>query len=119
MKMTLNLREHKETSILKLEHDNKFYVLNHTQVFEAVTQLLENKPSVVKIDFNAIQYIDSSAFNTIIKLHKYSKELDKKLIMLNVKGVAYKLFDMLRLTEVLNFELSDGFEVEKSENVLS
>lgn len=116
--MKLALQVDGKEAVIKLKGVNKFYILNHNQVLETATQQLESAVNTVKIDLKAIQYIDSSAFNTLIKLHRYAKELDKNLVMLNVTNSAFILFDLLKLREVLNFENTSGNTVNTVEAVV-
>ncbi len=106
--MKLALIKNGNDTIIKLEGESKFYVLNHGEVSEAARLQLESSARTVKIDLKGIQYIDSSAFNTILKLHRYAVELNKKLVMLNVSSSAMVLFNILKLREILFFEYNEG-----------
>lgn len=115
--MKLALQVNGKESILKIKGVNRLYVLNHEMVYNSVVSQLERNYETVKLDLKAIQYIDSSAFNTLVKLHKYALDLDKQLVILNVSPAAMGLFQILRLNEVLNFDDYIGNEVWESEEI--
>lgn len=115
MKLALQLNGNE--TVVKMKGVNKFYVLNHEEVYSTISLQLESSVNIVKLDLKSIQYIDSSAFNTLIKLHRYAKELDKKLIMSNVSKDAMALFDILKLRDVLNFDTTEGSGIEAKETI--
>lgn len=102
--MKLTLKDSGEVVILRIEDVNRFYILNNDEIFLKAMSLFNSSAQVVKIDLKGINYIDSSAFSTLLKLHRLSKVVEKKLILFNISDEAKELFDLLKLSSIFNFE---------------
>ncbi len=89
---------------LKLIEDSRFSVLNDKLVYDKAIELIDSEAQVIKLDIEKVKFIDSSAFSTLLKLHKHANRNQKQLIMLNASEEALELFKLLKLHEVFSFE---------------
>lgn len=76
---------------------------------------LENQHPVLFIDFSGVTYIDSSGLATLIEYYKESRSFDGTLSLYGLSPRVKSVFELVRLTEILNLhdDLESATEAHK------
>lgn len=109
MKLSMQINGSEVT--VSISDESKIYILNNDEIFNQIDALIHSEPKQINIDLRTIQFIDSTAFNTLLKLHKSAESQNKRLVIKNVNPEVLRLFKLLRLTEILNIQPAKGGKV--------
>ncbi|KDE39116.1 MAG: STAS domain-containing protein [Nitrincola lacisaponensis] len=88
--MTIKLPERFDFSYHK-----DFY--NHTADILAKSSLKE-----VQMDFSQVEYLDSSALGMLVMLQKKCAEVNKRVVVINVSGVAAEILQIANMDKLVD-----------------
>ena len=88
------------------------------QVKDTIAEILENKPGIVVINFNDVEYLDSSSIATLVSLVKEARSNNMDLIFYELKPDIQNIIDVSGLDRYFKIITKDEFEEEYKKNVL-
>lgn len=92
--------------VLKLEGDLD---IEATEVIEdTITPHISNETSSVELDFEHIEFVDSSGIGLLITLVSSLKDRNRKPTIVNLKEDVKIVFDLLQLDEILGKDVLLG-----------
>ena len=92
--------------VLKLQGDLD---IEATEVIEdRITPDISNETSSVELDFENIEFVDSSGIGLLITLVSSLKDRDRKPTIVNLKEDVKVVFDLLQLDEILGKDVLLG-----------
>lgn len=90
-----------EVIVIKFENENRITAVNSEEFQETLISAIDNTHHTV-VDFKGIEYIDSTALNTLILALEKAKSLDKKLFLCEISGKLKELLKITKLNQVFN-----------------
>lgn len=79
-------------------------IFNSAEFKTTILELLEEKPTDIKIDCENLSYIDSTGLGALIAVLKKSKSYNKEICLKNVRPSLSKLFKITNLDKVFVIE---------------
>lgn len=97
MSITLAVKD----SVATLAIDGSFDFESHTQFREISRQCLSD-PAVceVQVDFDRVQYLDSSALGMLLLLRERAVEGHKTVSLINVHGISRKIIEVANFSRL-------------------
>lgn len=107
----LELKVGKFGNVKVIEIQGKFDI-ESTEEFEIVFQKqMENSPSIIAIDMNNLEYIDSSGIGTLIKSLNAIKQNKGNLILVGLNNMLLNVFRLAKLD--MFFQIMSNEEFQK------
>jgi anti-sigma B factor antagonist len=110
--LELKLRTLGQVKIIEI--NGKLYIEN-TEEFETLFQKqMESNPSILAIDMNKLDYIDSSGIGTLIKSLNVVKNKKGILILIGLKPMILNVFKLAKLDMFFEIMSNDQFNAKFS-----
>ncbi|MDR1211896.1 MAG: STAS domain-containing protein [Spirochaetaceae bacterium] len=93
--MDLKIRRMESTYIIDAQGDMDLY--NSTELRKVFMKMLEKKVERLILNFEAVEYIDSSGIGTLIFICSTSKRANMKLAIAQVHGAVKKAMQLTKL----------------------
>jgi anti-sigma B factor antagonist len=93
--MELKVRRMESTYIIDAQGDMDLY--NSTELRRVFMKMLEKKVERLVLNFEAVEYIDSSGIGTLIFICSTSKKANIKLAITQVRGAVKKAMQLTKL----------------------
>lgn len=78
---------------------------------ESIDSAIEkNQPSVLKLDFKDVSFMDSSGVGLVMGRYKAAKMFGGVTQVLNLPDFAYKVMRLSGLEKIINFYKENGYE---------
>lgn len=71
---------------------------------ETLLPLTKEKGHIVEVDFQDVNYMDSTGLGVFISALKSTKEYDSTMRLVRMEDRVYRLFKITGLTEIMNIE---------------
>ncbi len=88
------------------------------QAKDTIAEILGNNPGFIVINFDGVEYIDSSAIAILISLVKAARSINIEIIFYDFKPDIQDIFDITGLNRYFNIITKDKFEEEYKKIVL-
>jgi anti-anti-sigma factor len=114
--LALELKLSKLGSVKIIEIHGKFDI-ESTEEFETLFQKqMESSPSILAIDMNKLDYIDSSGIGTLIKSLNAIKNKKGTLILIGLNNMILNVFKLAKLDMFFQIMTTDDFKKKFSES---
>jgi anti-sigma B factor antagonist len=90
------------TNTAKIILTGKIYVEEATEIREKLLQYMDDGLYSFIFDFSAVEYIDSSGLGVLVAVQKKSNQKGGRVTIQGLKGEVKELFELTRLTKVLD-----------------
>lgn len=112
----MELKLSKQGSVRVIEIYGKFDI-ESTEEFETLFQKqMETNPSLLAIDMNKLEYIDSSGIGTLIKSLNTIKNKKGTLILVGLNSMILNVFKLAKLDMFFQIMPNDDFRAKFSDN---
>lgn len=106
----MELRVSKLGEVKVIEIQGKFDI-ESTEEFETLFQKqMENNPSIIAIDMNKLEYIDSSGIGTLIKSLNTIKNNKGSLILVGLNSMILNVFKLAKLDMFFQIMNNEDFK---------
>lgn len=100
--MNIETKEVNSITIMKLGETNRLYALNASIAKEKMNEFLTQPKSRLVIDFEDINFIDSSGFGALISALKTSKEHKSFIKLCNINKDVMELMELMQLDSIFD-----------------
>ncbi len=84
---------------------------------DAITEVLGNKPRTIIINFNEVEFIDSSAIAVMVSLLKSSISKSAELVFYDLRPDIQNIFEVACLDKFFNIISNDKFKKEYEKKI--
>ncbi|RUT79580.1 STAS domain-containing protein [Ancylomarina longa] len=100
--MNIETKQIDTITIMKLGETNRLYALNANIAKEKMNEVLTQPESKLVVDFEAINFIDSSGFGALLSALKTSKEHHSKIKLCNINRDVMELIELMQLDSIFD-----------------
>lgn len=98
--MNIETKNVDSITIMKLCETNRLYALNAGIAKDKMNEVLTQPQSRLVIDFEDINFIDSSGFGALLSALKTSKEHQSKMKLCNINKDVMELIELMQLDSI-------------------
>ena len=100
--MNIETKNVDSVTIMKLQETNRLYALNASYAKDKMNEVLIQPKSRLVIDFEAINFIDSSGFGALLSALKTSKEHRSQMKLCNINRDVMELIELMQLDSIFD-----------------
>jgi anti-anti-sigma factor len=112
MRLALHIFESEVT--LRVNSENKIYILNHDELFNEAASLLRGPISMLILDLENIKIIDSAGLGSLIKLNRMATDMNKSFRIANLSENTMELFELLKLSEAFDLKANNSNQISSA-----
>ena len=75
---------------------------------ELVKSQINQGKTILRLDFSAVNYVDSAGIGAIVAAERSYRKVEGKLVLFNVGREVMRVFKSMKLDSILNIENSAG-----------
>jgi anti-anti-sigma factor len=87
--------------LVSFSNVSKLNVLNSNEIESELSALASKEDSNLTLNFSGVKFIDSSGFETLLKVHKTSILSNSNVNLINLSDELMELFQLVELDSVL------------------
>nr|WP_320120184.1 STAS domain-containing protein [uncultured Marinifilum sp.] len=100
--MNIETKNIDSVTVMKLIETNRLYALNAGVAKEKMNEVLSIPKSKLVIDFESINFIDSSGFGALLSALKTSKEHKSQIKLCNINKDVMELIELMQLDSIFD-----------------
>jgi anti-sigma B factor antagonist len=100
--MNIETKQVNSITIMKLGETDRLYALNANLAKEKMNEILSQPKSRLIIDFEKINFIDSSGFGALLSALKTSKEHKSFIKLCNINQEVMDLIELMQLDSIFD-----------------
>ncbi|NBG89234.1 STAS domain-containing protein [Isachenkonia alkalipeptolytica] len=100
MSLKIKKKFEEDTGVWKMELDGEIDIYTAAELKSTFQEMFEKRKEPVEIDFQNLEYIDSTGLGVLIGALKRLKEEDKQITLFHVKPNILKLLNITGLNKI-------------------
>ncbi len=106
----MQIETFKCNKIVRLKISNSLFLGNLGELEKAWREALSYSPEVIGLDFENVDFIDSSGLGTLVKFYNKSLELGFAMHLCSVSEAVKKFFERTRIDSIVSIITKEEFE---------
>ncbi|MFA8433283.1 MAG: STAS domain-containing protein [Marinifilaceae bacterium] len=102
--MKIETTQENSVTIFRLTEGNRFNAIHSGMIKEKLNEVLTTPSSRLIIDFEEINFIDSSGFGALLSALKTSKENQSSLKLCNINTDVMELIELMQLDTIFDIQ---------------
>ncbi|RKQ30934.1 STAS domain-containing protein [Oceanobacillus halophilus] len=102
MELSIHLTEKNNSLVIHLSGEIDAYTA--PQLKERLLPLTKQNGTLIKVDMEAVQYMDSTGLGVFISALKSTKENNSKMKLIHIDERVYRVFKITGLDEIMDLE---------------